>query len=281
MNAPEGAGPVVTDLFIYPIKACAGIRVLGAAVGPAGFVDDRRWMIVDETGKFVTQRTLPQLCRVLVSIVDFSYRVTVEGQDSFFIPRRPASGRPVTVQVWKDNVEAWEHEEFSAFLSDTLGGRYRGVFVPDDALRQVNPARAQAGDRVGFADGYPFLMLSRESLDELNRRLTERGEQPLDVRRFRPNIVVAGCAHPHQEDDYRTLRIGKLGFRMPKACDRCVVTTVDPDTGTTGREPLRTLASYRRWDNAVWFGVNLIHDGQGSLRVGDSVELHERIEPRA
>ncbi len=279
MNAH--AGPVVSDLYIYPIKACGGIRVIGAAVGKAGFVDDRRWMIVDERGQFVTQRTLPQLCLVKVSIVDFSYRVTVEGQDSFFIPRRPASGRPTSVQVWKDTVEAWEHEEFSAFLSDTLGGRYKGVFVPDHALRQVNPARAQEGDRVGFADGYPFLMLSRESLGELNRRLADQGEEALDVRRFRPNIVVTGCVHPHQEDEHRTLRIGQLGFRMPKACDRCVVTTVNPDTAEKGREPLRTLASYRRWDNAVWFGVNLIHDGEGSLRVGDAVEFLDRVPPRA
>ncbi len=276
MSSPEGASPVVTDLYIYPIKACAGIRVLGAAVGKAGFADDRRWMIVDDEGKFVTQRTLPQLSQVKVSIVDFDYRISV-GDSSFSIPRRPTSGRPRTVQIWKDQVTAWEHDELGEYLSDTLGGRYHGVFVPDDALRAVNPARARAEDRVGFADGYPFLMVSRESLDELNRRLAERDEPPLDMRRFRPNIVVGGCAYPHQEDDHRTLRIGQLDFRMPKACDRCVVTTVNPDTAERGREPLRTLASYRRWDNAVWFGVNLIHDGEGSLRMGAQVTFGERV----
>ncbi len=277
MSAVHAESRVVTDLFVYPIKACAGIRVDEAHVGAHGFVDDRRWMIVDETGKFVTQRTVPALCRLLLSFAGDSYRIEASGRGSLVFPRRIAVGPHAPVQVWSDHVDALELPELSAFLSEVLGGAYRGVFVPDEALRPVNPKRAREGDRVGFADGYPFLMLSRESLAELNRRLAESGEAPLDVRRFRPNVVIAGCARPHEEDDYATLRMGSLGFRMPKACDRCVVTTVDPDTAEKGREPLRTLATYRRWDNAVWFGVNLIHDQQGTLRVGDAVELLEPV----
>lgn len=274
MSAPS---PVVTDLFVYPVKSCGGIRVIGAAVGKAGFVDDRRWMIVDESDQFVTQRTLPELCLFKLSIVDFSYHMSLEGRAPFAFPRKLREGVARRVRVWSDEVDALEHPELSAYLSDALGGKYKGVYVPDESLRQVNPKRALPGDRVGFADAYPFLMLSRESLGELNRRLAEQGEEALDVRRFRPNIVVQGMSYPHEEDDYGTLRIGRVGFRMPKACDRCVITTVNPNLAETGREPLRTLKSYRRWDNAVWFGVNLIHDAEGSVRVGDAVELGERI----
>ncbi len=279
MDAARPTGPIVTDLFVYPVKGCAGIRVIGAAIGKAGFVDDRRYMIVDENDEFVTQRTLPELCLFKLSIVDFSYRMSREGRAPFSFPRKPAGGVPRRVKVWSDHVEALEQPELSAYLSETLGGNYRGVYVPDAALRQVNPKRAREGDRVGVADGYPFLMVSRESLGELNRRLTQGGEAALDVRRFRPNIVIGGCAAPHEEDLYRSFSIGKVSFRMPKLCDRCVVTTVDPDTSVGGKEPLRTLASYRRAEGAVWFGVNLIHDGEGALRVGDAVSVRETGSP--
>jgi uncharacterized protein YcbX len=121
---------------------------------------------------------------------------------------------------------------------------------------------------VGFADAYPFMLLSEASLADLNTRL----ETPLDMARFRPNIVIAGTT-PYAEDGYTRVRIGEISFRGPKRCERCVITTVDPDTGLSGREPLRTLAKYRLEDQKVWFGMNLIHDNLGLLRVGDAVDL--------
>jgi uncharacterized protein len=129
----------------------------------------------------------------------------------------------------------------------------------------VNPARAQPGDIVSFADGYPLLLISEASLADLNQRL----ETPLEMRRFRPNLVISGC-EPYAEDRLRTLRIGGVSFRAVKRCERCMVTTVDPDTAERGREPLRTLARYRLEEGKVWFGMNLIHDGPGRLSLGDA-----------
>jgi len=138
--------------------------------------------------------------------------------------------------------------------------------MPDSERRVVNPERARPGDIVSFADGYPMLLISEASLSDLNRRLDE----PLEMRRFRPNLVIAG-AEPYSEDGMAALRIGEVTFRGVKRCDRCVVTTINPDTGEKGKEPLRTLAKYRLEDGKVWFGMNLIHDGSGRLKLGDPV----------
>ncbi len=270
---PGPPGISVTDLFIYPIKSCGGIRLERADVGSGGFEGDRRWMIVDDAGHFVTQRTLPSLCRLLVSRSDGGFRVRTDGQPSHELPFGIEQGSPTRVVVWNDTVDALEHAPLSRWLSETLGGNYRGVFIPSGALRRVSPKRARPEDRVGFADAYPFLLASRESLAEVVRR----AGCDLQMERFRPNIVVSGCARHHDEDNWHTLRIGGVPFRMAKLCDRCTVTTVDPQTGDRGKEPLRTLSTYRRWDGKVWFGVNLIHDDGGSVCVGDSVVIDGRI----
>jgi uncharacterized protein len=138
--------------------------------------------------------------------------------------------------------------------------------MTDSEQRPVNPARAFAGDIVSFADGYPFLLISEASLEDLNARL----EEPITMERFRPNIVITGT-EPFAEDDYSEVWLGPISFRGVKRCDRCVITTIDPLTGERGGEPLRTLAKYRLEDQRVWFGMNLIHDGTGTLRVGDPV----------
>jgi uncharacterized protein YcbX len=139
--------------------------------------------------------------------------------------------------------------------------------MPDQQQRQVNPARANSGDIVSFADAYPFMLTSEASLADLNSRMAV----PLSMARFRPNIVVSG-SEPFAEDSYTRVRIGEISFRGPKRCERCVITTVDPLTGKYGREPLRALAKYRLADQKIWFGMNLIHDNVGSLKVGDRVD---------
>lgn len=281
-------GVRVTDLFVYPVKSCAGIRVEAARVTAGGFEDDRRWMLTDEEGRFVTQRDLPELSGLRLSLGDDgatpTYRMEGPRGRSFEFPRRlaPEAGRELPVTVWSDRLVAYELPELSAWLRGTLTRPLRAVFLPEARLRQVNPKRARLGDRVGFADAYPFLLLSRESLRELNRRLSERGEPALDVRRFRPNLVVAGCASAHEEDTWSSLTIGSVAFRAAKLCDRCSITTVDPDSGRRGKEPLRTLAEYRRWDGKVWFAVNLLHEPQhvgNAIALGDEVRVHARGGP--
>jgi uncharacterized protein YcbX len=173
-------------------------------------------------------------------------------------------GERVECRIWNDTASALCHADGSRWFSDFLNDDVRLVYMPDSERRAVNPKRARRGDIVSFADGYPLLVISEASLADLNSRLSK----PLEMRRFRPNLVLADC-EPFAEDRFTTLFIGEVSFRAVKRCDRCSVTTVDPSTGERGKEPLRTLAQYRLEDGKVWFGMNLIHDGPGELRVGD------------
>lgn len=262
----------LTGLFIYPIKACAGIALEQANVVERGLERDRRYMIVDRAGTFVTQRTLPQLCQVATALSGPSIVVSAPNKAAFELPCELSSSADLAkspYQVWGSSGSALVHAEGSRWFSEYLNDDVSLVYMPDEEQRAVNPARARPGDIVSFADGYPLLLISEASLDELNRRLDE----PLDMRRFRPNLVISGCA-PHAEDGFAELQIGPVALRGVKRCDRCVVTTIDPDTGAKGKEPLRTLAQYRLEDGKVWFGMNLIHDGSGTLRVGDAVTVY-------
>jgi uncharacterized protein YcbX len=261
----------LSGIFIYPIKACAGIALQHADVVERGLSHDRRYMIVDSAGKFVTQRQLPQLCRVTTALEGSQLIVAGPNRNTLELPlalERSAGFEATAYEVWGSQGSALRHPRGSRWFSDYLGADVSLVYMPDDERRAVNPARARPGDIVSFADGYPLLLISEASLAELNRRL----DFPLEMRRFRPNLVISGC-EPHAEDGFQDLRIGALTFRGVKRCDRCVVTTIDPETGDKGKEPLRTLAQYRLEDGKVWFGMNLIHDGAGTLHVGDTVSV--------
>jgi uncharacterized protein len=259
---------VVSALYIYPIKSCRGIRVSEWHVAERGFVADRRWMIVDATGRFVTQRERAQLALVQTSIEADELQLAAPRLPPLSLPLRHETGEPCTVTVWRDEVLGSLHPEGSAWFSAYLGAPHSLVYMPENQKRQVNPERARPGDIVSFADGYPFLLISEASLTDLNSRL----DTPITMQRFRPNIVVSG-SEPFAEDHYQHVRLGQVSFRGPKRCERCVITTIDPETAETGREPLRTLAGYRLADRKVWFGMNLIPNGQGLLCVGDTVEM--------
>lgn len=223
-------------------------------------------MLVDSRAKFVTQRERPQLSLVEVALEADRLQLSAPGQPPLVLPLSHESGEPRLVEVWRDRALGLLHAQGSAWFSRYLGAAHELVYMPEQHQRAVNPARAKPGDIVSFADAYPFLLISEASLSDLNSRL----ETPLVMERFRPNIVVNGCP-AYAEDHYARVQIGEIGFRGVKRCERCVVTTVDPSTGERGPEPLRTLAEYRTLDNKIWFGMNLIHDGLGSLRVGDVV----------
>ena len=255
----------VSALYVYPIKACRGIRVDEWPVAERGFDADRRWMLVDAEGTFVTQREVARLSQVLTALDNESLSISAPGFTPLTLPRTHHAQRR-SVRVWQDEVQACPHPEGSAWFSELLGAAHELVYMPDSEHRPVNPARARAGDVVSFADGYPYLLISEASLADLNGRLA----QPITMDRFRPNIVIAGT-EPFAEDHFSQVRLGALSFRGVKRCDRCSVTTIDPLTGEGGKEPLRTLARYRLEDQKVWFGMNLIHDGTGVLRVGDAV----------
>jgi uncharacterized protein YcbX len=260
----------------YPIKSCRGIAVDRARVSRRGIEDDRRWMIVDPEGSFVTQREEARLALVDVALEGSALRLAAPEMPALEIPARLREGARREVVVWRSTVDAIPCAEAGAWMSRFLGRDVAVVYMPDDVRRELDPDFARAGDHVSFADGYPLLLASESSLDDLCARLPE----PVPMSRFRPNVVVEGLA-PWAEDELAAITIGALRFRAPKPCDRCVVVTIDPETAVAGKEPLRTLATFRRRDGKVLFGVNLIpdlaDDATAELAVGDPI----RVEPAA
>ena len=238
----------VSALYVYPIKSCRGIRVNEWTIEQRGFFADRRWMIVDAEGNFVTQREVAQLSQVTTSLTDDSLSVSAPGLSPLTLPQK-YSADPRPVRVWQDQVLACPHQAGSAWFSELLGAPHELVYMPDSERRPVNPARARAGDIVSFADGYPFLLIPEASLADLNARLAE----PITMERFRPNIVI-GDTEPYAEDSYTNVSLGAVSFRAVKRCDRCVVTTIDPLTGERGKEPAAHARpiSPRRSKSLVW-----------------------------
>jgi uncharacterized protein YcbX len=264
----------LTQLWRYPVKSLAGEPCTGLPIQARGPLWDRHWMLVAADGRFLTQRQLPAMALLRAVIDDTGLQLRSPDGDSIMVAR-DATGEPLQVQVWGDSVAALAPDPLAdAWLSQRLGQPCRLVCQPDDGVRPVDPHYGMPEDQVGFADGFPLLLISQASLDDLNHRL----DCPVEMRRFRPNLVVAGC-EPYEEDRWRRIRIGDLSFRVVKPCSRCPIPTIDPETGERGVEPLRTLMGYRRRDNKVYFGQNLIHDGCGELAEGMKVEVLEWGEP--
>ena len=257
----------VSGLFIYPVKFCRCVEIDGAVVGATGFELDRRWMVVGDDGRFLSQREHPDLALVRVRVDED--RLSLEAPELPVLDvRLKEESKPTSrVTVWNDECAAVDEGTSAAtWFSNHLGCSARLVRLADDDARPLGASSAQPGDLVSFADGFPFLLTSTPSLDGLNRRLS----LPVPMDRFRPNIVVDGC-EPHAEDGWQGLRIGEVVFRVAKPCARCVVTTVDQATGERMREPLRTLSTYRTLDGQVLFGQNLVQENRGVVRVDDPV----------
>lgn len=261
---------VVSELYIYPVKSLAGIALQEAALEHTGFQFDRRWMVVTPGGLFLTQRAHPQMALIKTCLSDQQLQLTKAGFDDCLVPFDTTKTRRLNVTVWDDTVEA-NHvsDQVDEWLSDAISESCHLVYFPDDVQRQVNHVDARTDDVTAFSDGFPLLLISQGSLDDLNSRLDEK----IPMQRFRPNIVVTGCK-PYEEDDWQSINIAGVTMRITKPCSRCAMTTVDPETGQyTGKEPLRTLSTYRRQGNKVMFGQNVLHDQPGRIRVGDHVTL--------
>lgn len=258
------------SLRIYPLKSAAPLFPDRATVSKRGLVGDRRWMIVDAEGRFVTARKHPRLVLIRAALEGDSLFLQAPGMPDGRIAADAQAAR-VDVMVWDDTVAAQRATpEADRWISDYLGFAARFVHMDETVSRQVSPKHAQPGDVVSFADGYPVLLITQASLDGLNARLAA----PVPMRRFRPNLVIDGTA-AHAEDAWRSIRIGEVRFDVVKPCVRCVLTTVDPDTGRFDAqgEPLRTLIGYRRTPKGVTFGQNLIPRGSGTIALGDAVEI--------
>lgn len=263
----------LSAIHVYPIKSCAALAPLTAEVEARGLAFDRRWMLVDPDGRFLTGRQVPRTVLLRAQPIASGLRLEAAGLTPLEVPFPPAGAVRRLVTVWKDKVLAPDAGDAAArWLEAALGRSARLVYMDAAAARPVKPAHAQPGDEVSFADGFPLLAISQAALDALNARLAA----PLPMLRFRPNLVIAGAA-PHAEDGWRRIRIGGIEFAGIKPCVRCVFTTVDPARGEfdPSGEPLRTLKTYRRSPEGITFGLNLIARGAGTLRIGDPVEVLE------
>ena len=271
--------PRVSSLFLYPVKSLRGYAVPTAEIDALGFVGDRRFLIVDATGKFMTQRTAPRMACIDAKLADGTLMLSAEGAGGISVGTKPEPEAPLrTVSVWKSEGLLAEDcgDTVSAWLSDFLGQACHLVRIGSRFSRPILKPSARPGDVVMFADSHPFLLISEASLAQLNDRIHENSGDPVPMNRFRPNVVVDGC-EAFAEDTWSRVQIGNAAFRNGGPCIRCIITTTDQLTGErTGKEPLKTLATFRRNPadpTEVSFGVNLVHETkQGTVRLGDAVE---------
>lgn len=260
---------MLQDIFIYPIKSLGGIRLEKAKVEEKGFQYDRRWMLVDRSGRFVSQREFSVLALLQVELQEVGLLVYVKNSPhrQLFIPFGLAEGPEIHVVIWDDQVVGKiVSPSVGSWFSEFIGFEVDLVVMPESTQRKVDPRYAVNEESVSFADGMPYLIIGQSSLDELNSRL----ESPVPMNCFRPNLVFSG-GEPFLEDKLRKIRIGSVEFQIIKPCARCVLTTVDQDTGEKGKEPLKTLATYRTINNKVMFGQNAVALGSGTVRIGDEL----------
>ena len=264
----------LSGLYRYPLKSAIAEPLQRAQLDALGLSGDRRWMVVDAaSGRFLTQRLLPQMTQLKARWHGEQLLLGAPGMDDLLValPDEQAELRGVT--IWRDSLRVPDAgDEAAGWLSLALGRPCRLVQVPEARARQVDTAYAEVGDKVAFADGFPLLLIGQGSLDDLSARVG----RPLEMLRFRPNLVVEG-AEPYAEDSWKRIRIGALEFRVAKGCSRCVMTTLDPQSGerSADREPLATLRGYRQREGEVYFGQNLIACGAGELTVGMPLDVIE------
>ena len=285
---------ILSELRIYPIKSLGGISVSDAVVDEQGLRYDRRFMLVTPSGNFITQRTNHHMALIDVAIdgyntPDATVRVWHRHQPDNVLtlaltPPADALGDTMPVSIWdSENVPATlVSADADRWFSKALEKPCRLVFMPDSTRRTVDSTYALHDGQgrpsvVSFADGYPYLLIGQASLNDLNGRLP----QPVEMLRFRPNLIVSGGS-PYDEDAWEQFRIGDLTFYGVKPCSRCVLTTVDPATGQKGKEPLHTLATYRQWKRKILFGQNVLPDTAtlgSTVQIGEPVAIVSRVTP--
>lgn len=263
----------LSEIFIYPVKSLGGISVKEAEVTDRGLKYDRRWMLIDSSGMFLTQRTHPQMALIKVDVSkDTLFFRNIKNTDQFSVGINETTGKRINSIVWDDRVELLQVNTIAdEWFSQNLNTRCKLVFMPEETKRLVDKAYAQNNEITSLSDGYPFLIIGQASLDDLNAKLTEK----IPMNRFRPNLVFTSIV-PFEEDTMKKFTIGGINFYGVKPCSRCVVTTIDQNTAQKKEEPLRTLASYRAFGNKVNFGMNLLHEGNGTIKIGDEIIILEK-----
>ncbi len=267
----------VSGLFLYPVKSLRGFAVPSAEVDALGLAGDRRFLVVDADGRFLTQRALPRMALVSTALSPGLLRLSAEGCGSATVSTaHDPAARLSPVSVWGHQGMMAEDcgDDTASWLSQALETSCRLLRAGPAFHRPVTKETARPGDVFSFADGAPFLLTHTATFEELNRRIIHNGGSPVPMDRFRPNVVVEGGA-PFAEDGWSQLHLGPLAFRSAGRCARCLMVTADQTTGQRGKEPLKTLATFPRDPkdpSSVFFGINLIHESKtGIIRIGDPV----------
>ncbi len=264
---------ILNEMYIYPVKSLSGISLQNSEVTERGLKYDRRWMLVDKNNMFMTQRKHPEMALIKVDIDNefliFTHKLNNELK--YRIPIEIKDGKLEKVTIWDDNIESLHFsKQADEWFSDVLNFKCKLVYMPDNSKRIVNKKYATRNEIVSFADAFPFLIIGQESLNDLNSRLKEK----LPMNRFRPNFVFIG-GEAYDEDRWKSFKIGDITFYPVKPCSRCVITTINQDTAEKSDEPLRTLSTYRTVNNKVLFGQNLLHEGNGIIRINDEIKILE------
>ncbi|WP_143959628.1 MOSC domain-containing protein [Litoribacter populi] len=258
------------DIYIYPVKSLGGIRLDKATVDIKGFEHDRRWMVVDDDGQFITQRRFPQMALLQPELHQNGLKIHHKNDQnkSILVPMDPETGKKMMVTVWDDSLMAEiVNQEVDQWLSEILDINCHLVKMDEMAERPISSKYSINDETVSFADSMPYMVIGQSSLDNLNSRL----EEEVKMDRFRPNLVFEG-GEPFEEDSWQVVQIGECMFQVTKPCARCVMVTIDQQTSEKGKEPLKTLATFRKEDQKILFGQNMIAVSLGEIAIGDPVE---------
>ncbi|GAB4340259.1 MAG: MOSC domain-containing protein [Calditrichia bacterium] len=260
------------EIWIYPLKSAGGVKVESGKLVETGLELDRKWALVDEKGGFISQRTLPQLALFKPRILPEGVLMEWGKDTPILLPEYAESMDCATIRIWEDKVVAGDcGNEVAEWFSGRVGQRVRLMVMTPHSRRHADRKYDAARSRLSFSDGYPLLLIGTGSLKDLNDRLSE----PVEMSRFRPNLVVE-CDQPFAEDSWNRVKIGDIVFDVVKPCSRCVITTVDQETGRRSDEPLRTLSRYRKRSGKVWFGQNVVHRSLGIIETGMAVSVLEQ-----
>lgn len=268
----------LSEIWIYPIKSLGGVPLEKATVLEKGLQYDRRWMLVDENGLFMTQRVLPKMALFKLKMDNLlagkaGGKFKIHFSTEWIELPESASGELKEAKIWDDRVWVQEVDtQISNWFSDRLNVKCKLVSFPENNNRLVDERYRVNHENVSLADAYPFLIIGQKTLEMLNAKLTN----PVPMNRFRPNFVFTG-GEPHEEDTWRDFSIGQNRFIGVKPCGRCVLTTVDQETGKKEDEPLRTLATYRKQENKINFGQNLVAVDHLEVHVGDVITIQTRV----
>jgi uncharacterized protein len=262
---------VLSQICIYPIKSLGGISLEKSLVTSRGLQHDRRWIVVDANGKMLTQRQFPTMTLMKTSVLENG--IGIEYQDKKIeIPFLPETTETKKVQIWDDLVTVIRvNQTVGKWLSKILETDCDLYFQPDEEQRLIDKKYAFENEHTSLADGFPILIAGEASLQDLNNRL----ETPVEMLRFRPNLVFAG-GEPYEEDIWQSFSINEVNLYGAKPCARCPMPTIDLQTAEFGKEPIKTLATYRKQNNKVYFGQNVLIKNIGKINIGDKIELHEK-----